>query len=291
MFIVDTFPFNKDFNTLEIRLNELWDIVDKFIVVESSYTHSGLKKPLYLKDKFMSYKKYHSKLMLISSTKKIFTQNARIREQFQRGLIDEQIKGLKLSAKDLIIHSDCDEIPRASTIQELAARCESNRYLLELDDFVYFLNLYQGKWARCTVTSFDRFKGVQYARQNMYVGHAVKYFRFNFPLMRVPDYWTTRRYLRFLPIIKYNPRLVPIEGGGWHFNNLFSTDDIIEKIKSFSHTELVKQVDLSRSNISNLRENRKNIFTNSNLKKVEMNESYPKFVLNNLDKFSNFILE
>ena len=229
--------------------------------------------------------------MLISSTKKIFTQNARIREQFQRGLIDEQIKGLKLSAKDLIIHSDCDEIPRASTIQELAARCESNRYLLELDDFVYFLNLYQGKWARCTVTSFDRFKGVQYARQNMYVGHAVKYFRFNFPLMRVPDYWTTRRYLRFLPIIKYNPGLVPIEGGGWHFNNLFSADDIIEKIKSFSHTELVKQVDLSRSNISNLRENRKNIFTNSNLKKVEMNESYPKFVLNNLDKFSNFILE
>ena len=68
-------------------------------------------------------------------------------------------------------------------------------------------------------------------------------------------------------------------------------DDIIEKIKSFSHTELVKQVDLSRSNISNLRENRKNIFTNSNLKKVEMNESYPKFVLNNLDKFSNFILK
>jgi len=291
MVIVDTFPFNKDFNTFEIRLNELWDVVDKFIVVESAYTHSGLKKPLYLKDKFMSYKKYHSKLILISNTKKIYTQNARIREQFQRGLIDEQIKKLKLSAKDLIIHSDCDEIPRANIIQELAARCESNRYLLELDDFVYFLNLYQGKWTRCTVTSFDRFKGVQYARQNMYVGHADKYTRYNLPLMRVPDYWTTRRYLRFLPIIKYDPKLVRIEGGGWHFNNLFLSDDIIEKIKSFSHTELAKEIDLSISNISNLREKRKNIFTNSDLKKVEINDSYPKYVLNNLDKFSIFILD
>ena len=47
--VYDCFLFWKEFDVLEIRLNELFSIVDKFIIIESAYTHSGLKKELYLK--------------------------------------------------------------------------------------------------------------------------------------------------------------------------------------------------------------------------------------------------
>ena len=65
MQVIDTFPFNKDFMTLEIRLNELWDTVDKFIIVESKYSHTGEVKPLYLKEYIHLFDKYKEKIILI----------------------------------------------------------------------------------------------------------------------------------------------------------------------------------------------------------------------------------
>lgn len=42
--IIDTFPFNKDFAALEIRIEELKGVVDIFVASESAYTHSGHAK-------------------------------------------------------------------------------------------------------------------------------------------------------------------------------------------------------------------------------------------------------
>jgi hypothetical protein len=39
--IVDTFPLNNDFNALKIRLDELCDVMDEFVICESLHTHSG----------------------------------------------------------------------------------------------------------------------------------------------------------------------------------------------------------------------------------------------------------
>ena len=49
MKIIDCFMFfNEDF-ILDIRLNELDQYVDKFVIVESNFTHSGDKKTLIFK--------------------------------------------------------------------------------------------------------------------------------------------------------------------------------------------------------------------------------------------------
>ena len=45
--IYDCFPFNNELDILEIRLNILNDVVDKFILVEASKTQSLLDKPFY----------------------------------------------------------------------------------------------------------------------------------------------------------------------------------------------------------------------------------------------------
>ena len=45
--IVDAFIFNNEIEILKIRLFELYDIVDYFILVEGNLTFTGNKKPLY----------------------------------------------------------------------------------------------------------------------------------------------------------------------------------------------------------------------------------------------------
>ena len=44
--IYDWFPFYNELETLEIRLNELNDHVDYFVLVESVETHQGKEKEL-----------------------------------------------------------------------------------------------------------------------------------------------------------------------------------------------------------------------------------------------------
>ena len=58
MKIFDCFIFNHEVELLEIRLNILNDYVDKFVISESKYTHSGAKKKLNFDiNKFSKFKK------------------------------------------------------------------------------------------------------------------------------------------------------------------------------------------------------------------------------------------
>ena len=56
--LFDTFLFFNELDLLEIRLEELKDVVDRFVLVEAGVTLSGNPKPLYFdqhKDAFSRY--------------------------------------------------------------------------------------------------------------------------------------------------------------------------------------------------------------------------------------------
>ena len=54
--IYDCTMFFNENDLFEIRLNQHWDFVDKFIVVEAGETHTGNKKPYYFDhERFASY--------------------------------------------------------------------------------------------------------------------------------------------------------------------------------------------------------------------------------------------
>ena len=44
MKVYDCFPFFNELDVLEIRLKELWDVVDVFVLAESNLSHSGKPK-------------------------------------------------------------------------------------------------------------------------------------------------------------------------------------------------------------------------------------------------------
>ena len=45
--IIDCFPFFNELDVLDIRLNILNEVVDKFVLVEASKTQSKIDKPFY----------------------------------------------------------------------------------------------------------------------------------------------------------------------------------------------------------------------------------------------------
>jgi beta-1,4-mannosyl-glycoprotein beta-1,4-N-acetylglucosaminyltransferase len=82
---------------------------------------------------------------------------------------------------------------------------------------------------------------------------------------------------------------VRIENGGWHFTFLGGVDKIIQKIESWGHKEM--NTPHIKSKVLENVENGKDIFYRGgfNITKVDVDDSFPKFLLDNLDKYRHFI--
>ena len=55
-FVYDVFMFSSELDILDIRLRELWDVVDFFVLVESLTYYSGEPKPAYFAQNLEQYK-------------------------------------------------------------------------------------------------------------------------------------------------------------------------------------------------------------------------------------------
>lgn len=112
--IYDCFTFYKEYDILDIRLNELNNYVDKFILVESSTTFSGEPKPLYYQENKDLFEKFNHKIIHVPVLDLPIDSNPWIPENEQRNMI---LRGLPfINDKDYILISDVDEIPNTSMI-------------------------------------------------------------------------------------------------------------------------------------------------------------------------------
>jgi beta-1,4-mannosyl-glycoprotein beta-1,4-N-acetylglucosaminyltransferase len=290
--IIDTFIFNKDFKAFEIRINELREVVDIFVVSESRFTHSGKVKPMYLRSNLHRFdSEILSKLVVLSDDKKYFVRNPKIREMLQREVISKYLSNLDLKQNDLISHSDCDEIPRASVLVDLQRKSKSKDIdvILSLRNFANYLNLESGIWNRGRVQTVSAFKSIQNMRKDIFIFNAMDQRRHTLPLIRVPNHFTKRRFgFNFFPEILRNHNLQLLPDGGWHFNNLFLKQEIIEKIENSSHTEW---------NTATVRDNAirnfvsgRDIYTGEKYKKVDIDETYPSYVYENLAYWEEYLI-
>ena len=113
--------FDEDL-VLEIRLNTLYEKVDKFVIAEATRDHAGIKKKLNFNiNKFNKFKNKIEYIIIddlpsdVYSNKKNWHKN-HIRDQFQRNAL---VRGYKnCEPNDLIMISDIDEIPNPKKIVE-----------------------------------------------------------------------------------------------------------------------------------------------------------------------------
>tara|TARA_Y200000002_G_scaffold377501_1_gene383210 strand:+ start:832 stop:1632 length:801 start_codon:yes stop_codon:yes gene_type:complete len=266
MAIYDCFQYFNEDRIVDLRLNILNKYVDYFVISESTKTHQGVKKNLNFDiNKFSKFK--HKIIYVVADYKKEInfknhTGGESPVEQHQRNFLIEGIKDAL--PDDYIILSDSDEIPDFTKITNL----NNNKKFMAFSQkmFMYKLNLQnltESNWIGSKITKKKYVTTMQNLR--------------NLKFKRYP----------FWRIDKFNQQIIQ---GGWHFSFLQSPKEILKKIKSFSHGEFNNE-NLNEIKIKEKIFKNEDIFGRDNkLKKVDINESYPDYILKNIDKFSDWII-
>ena len=77
---------------------------------------------------------------------------------------------------------------------------------------------------------------------------------------------------------------------GWHFNNIFTAEEISLKLKTFAHSEFQSKDYSSVSIIRNKIKKKTDLFERGHIyKNVKIDESYPKYFINNIDKYKKWV--
>src|SRR6266568_2718523 len=142
--IYDCFTFFNEFDLLEIRLEELKDVVDRFVLVEATKTFSNRPKRLFYEENKGRFSKFHDRIIhVIVDDLPEEPKDSWENQFFQRNAI---CRGLtNCNPDDIIMISDVDEIPRASAVAGFTGEIA----FLEQNLYYYRLNCLctTAKWA------------------------------------------------------------------------------------------------------------------------------------------------
>ena len=202
--VFDVFPFNGEFEMLELKLAAMADWVDGFVVVEAASSFTGRPKPLSFPARAADFAHLGDKLVYVPvETFPAYLTSAWAREFYQR---DQGALGLRgrCSPEDVVIISDVDEIVRPEALAQITGPLAG----ADIRTFVYFLN-YEQLLPRPNAKPI-------FARAGLLAHHGSSYLR------------VAARQL-------YKHSYVP--DAGWHFSNIASPEALERKFRSFSHQE------------------------------------------------------
>ena len=116
MKIFDCFMFNDELDLLELRLTELYDYIDIFVIVESNLSFTCRPKSFLFEQTKNRFNKWNTKIRYVKH-QSLAHSNPWINENAQRNAIEDAISDA--ANDDIIIISDVDEIVRPESIQRL----------------------------------------------------------------------------------------------------------------------------------------------------------------------------
>ena len=264
--IIDCITFFDNNFMFNLRYNILVEYVDYFVICESLYDHRGEpKKKNFLFEKEFDKKKIKYFLLDEPFPKK----NNRWKNQaMQREYL---LKCLSFaSEEDYVFFSDPDEIIRPEILKDLKL---NKKYGIFFQDFFnYKINLYnkfESPWEGTRVAKKKNLKSIDYMRQK------VRSKNLNYSFLRIDK----------------EKSIEVFKDGGWHFNNIMSPREISLKLKTFAHSEFSSDKFSSIENIKNKIKNKIDLFDRGHIyEAIKLNEKFPKYILQNLDKFNEFII-
>jgi beta-1,4-mannosyl-glycoprotein beta-1,4-N-acetylglucosaminyltransferase len=282
MKIFDSFRFFNELELLDLRLNLLYDVVDYFVITECPFTISGNEKPLYYlenKDRFSKFndkiihdvtesipydfsdyiekKKYHTAYKSID--KNCGQSFFEIPIRYQRDIYARDCTAYSLikagvTDEDMVIISDADEIINPLILQDTRWFNPSFHYTCLQRCFYYKLNiLYQENWFGSRICSWNTIKN-----------HSVDQLR------------------------QMSDESYKIESGGWHWSYFGDAEKFKAKLAACAdyHHNVPEVIDNAAEKIENGLDplNRGAVYN-----AVPIDNSYPEYILNNQEKYTDFI--
>ncbi|HDY88248.1 MAG TPA: hypothetical protein ENH82_09070 [bacterium] len=252
--IYDCFTFYDEYMLLEIRLNELSPFVDKFVLVESDHSFSGKEKPLYydeVKDNEV-FGPFRHKIIHV-----VFHMTPKPsrwgNEYEQRNAIGAGLSEAKVD--DIIIVSDADEIVSPKAIAFMKQASVPGR--VQMKDYYYYFNCLSN--VNMCAPAFCRYRDYRTAQFLRIGGEGGGYHK------------------------------TIIHNGGWHFGYLMPVDKIALKLEAFAHAEFDTDFYKDADRIQKCLDTNTDLFNRTGLNYSIEPLDAPKYVMNNIDRFKEFI--
>ena len=258
--------FNENFQ-VNLRFNILYNYVDKFVVCESRFDHKG--KPKELNFKIEKFNNFRDKIIYIVLESQFPDISDPWKTQaYQREYMLENLN--EASPEDYIFFSDPDEIPKPETLANFELKKKYGIFLQDCFNYKFNLfNPFESPWEGTRVAKKKNIKSIDFMRQKIKIKN-LKYSFFRFDKER---------------------DIQVFKNGGWHFNNIMTPKDISNKLKTFAHTEFSKEEFSSPKIIESKILKRIDLFNRGHqYKVVDIDNSFPKFLLENYNTYKEFIL-
>ncbi len=278
MKIFDSFRFFNELDLLEIRFNLLYDVVDHFVITECPYTIMGDEKPLYYwenRDRFFKFndkvihdvmhdipndfsgyiekRMYHTPYGSIDRNCGQRYIDIPIRYQrdiYARDYTAHSLERAGVSNDDIVITSDADEVINPLVLENMDWFNVYNHYVALQRTFYYKLNLlYQEDWMGSRICTWRKLKE------------------------------TSVDQLRQTHHESYR-----IESGGWHWSYFGGVKNLEAKLKACadSHHGIENAEEKIEKGLDPLNRGMK-------YKSVPLDDTFPEYILENQDKYSEFI--
>ncbi len=297
MKIYDCFMFFDEEMMLDLRLNILDKYVDKFVITEATYMHSG--KPKKLVFDINKFSKFKDKIIYNVVDKeppnieKIYEEdndekdtrgqklanNSNKREHLQREIAKESLKDA--DPEDIIFINDIDEIPNLKNFD--FSKVNKKLIFFKQKMFFYKFNLLHEElvWTgsrACRKKNLTSPQNLRDTKDKIY------------PLWRLDIMFSK---------LKYNS-IHYVDNGGWHFTNIKSPEDIEKKFLNFLHHQDYEYSGLNLVDIKKMVDNKKILYDHSadqrefkwtgskTLKKVDLS-LMPDYLRENYKKYSDWL--
>jgi beta-1,4-mannosyl-glycoprotein beta-1,4-N-acetylglucosaminyltransferase len=270
MKIYDCFSYWDEDLLLDLRFNILDKYVDYFVVVEGNKTWQN--NPKKLRFNIKNFPKFKNKIIYVSVEDMPEGDNPYLRENFQRNCI---MRGLSdASNEDMVIISDLDEIPNPDSIYKFKPNMRFA--VFKQKHFYYKINFQSQKnpfWYGSKICVKKYLKSPQWLRELKF---------------KKRPFWRIDKY-------RLNNIL---DGGGWHFCNLKTAEELLYKYKNLCETNdpyiFKEKIDEKYLELEAIK---KKIYLGEDIigrdeiyKKIKLDASFPRYVLDNIEKYENWII-
>ena len=286
--IYDCFTFFNELELLELRLHELANVVDKFVLVEATKTHSNKPKPLYYQENRLRFIEFHDKIIHVVADDLPDAKDPWMLENYQRNCIARGLANCQ--PDDFVLVSDLDEIPRAAVVETMSLGIPFH------DSF--FSNAVHAALNSNLVKSIFHRRGF---RRRLRKHHPFVW-KFRQPLYRYflncASVGSALRYgtrmLRFRDFscaeeMRHSGYKV-VENGGWHFSWMGGVQRIQEKLAAYAHQERNLPQFADTQHIQQA-VNKGRVFFDGDkrLEFVPLDGSFPRYLVEHPEKFSSWI--
>lgn len=248
--IYDCFTFYNEWDILDLRMHEVGPVVDRTLIVMGSETFQGDVIPDAHDNAFRILESYEN-VSVCTFNMWDRRWSPWEREYAQRNQLTKMLEIRDADPNDIVLLSDVDEIPRRENLQSLVENGVESVYGLLLDAYFYHLNTKAPYQHIAKVLPYRLMTTAQEIRE------------------QTPDEY--------------------IHDAGWHFSYIGSNDFIINKIKSYAHSEFNYESITNDANIQKHRTGLTEFWSGEKLELVEVDDSWPKAVVEDPTRWSKFM--